>query len=98
MDPERSDCDELYSDVQDVATVKFRVNCRFDSKSGAALVMYKPQLSSLPRDERVVRLLKEFHILKGKYIVTEVTSCPAYILVMSIQGTSWAIGPRHMGS
>ncbi|KAF8554051.1 hypothetical protein OG21DRAFT_1413271 [Imleria badia] len=66
------------------STVKLQVNCRFGSKCGAVLVMYKPQLSSFPRDEQLVRLLKEFHtVLKGKHIVTEVTSCPAYVMVMS---------------
>lgn len=77
------------SGVQDVASVKFQVNCQFESKRGAALVMYKPQLSYLPRDEQLTNLLKTFHsVLKGSCIVTEVISCPAYVMAMSTQSAS----------
>jgi hypothetical protein len=85
-DLETTDYDRPHSGVQDVAAVKLEVNCRFESERGAALVMYKPQLSYLPRDERLSKLLKTFSsVLKGSCIVTEVTSCPAYVLVMSTQ-------------
>lgn len=94
---ETTDYDQFHSGVQDVAAVKFQVNCQFENKCGAALVMYKPQLSYLPRDEQLPRLLKEFHsVLKGMCIVTEVISCPAYILVMSTQSESWVVGPRTL--
>ncbi|KAF8126282.1 hypothetical protein EV363DRAFT_1348183 [Boletus edulis] len=73
-------------DAHAAANVKLQVNCQFTSKCGAALVLYKPQLSCLPRDEQLVRLLRKFHdALNGKYIVTEVISCPAYVMVMSTQ-------------
>lgn len=82
------------SDVQNVAPVKLRVNCQFTRKSGAALVIYKPQISCLPRNEQLTKLLKESHaVLKGKCIVTEVISCPAYIMVMSSQRESCGVGP-----
>ncbi|KAG1778445.1 hypothetical protein EV702DRAFT_1096641 [Suillus placidus] len=50
----------------------------------AVLVMYKPRYSSLPNDEHIVRLLESMpDVLKGKYIVTEVISCAAYIMHLS---------------
>lgn len=72
--------------MQEIATAQLRVNCQFASKCGAALVMYRPQISCLPRDQQLVELLKNLQVvLKEKYIVTEVISCPAYVMVMSSQ-------------
>ncbi|KAG1856689.1 hypothetical protein DFJ58DRAFT_784437 [Suillus subalutaceus] len=65
----------------------FKIDLQFDgNKPAAVLVMYKPRYTSLPHDERIIRLLKSMPgILKGKYIVTEVISCAAYMMHMSDQ-------------
>ncbi|KAG1775610.1 hypothetical protein EV702DRAFT_422190 [Suillus placidus] len=67
--------------------VALKVDFQFDGgKPAAALVMYKPRYISLPKDERIIRLLKSRpDILKGKYVVTEVISCAAYVMYMSDQ-------------
>ncbi|KAG1758884.1 hypothetical protein EDD22DRAFT_783337 [Suillus occidentalis] len=74
--------------VQSGETV-LKVDLQFASnKPAAVLVMYKPRYSSLPNDERIIRLIKSVpDILKGKYIVTEVISCAAYTMHMYNQKT-----------
>ncbi|KAF9221221.1 hypothetical protein BS17DRAFT_810126 [Gyrodon lividus] len=72
--------------LQGTVDVKLRVNFQFDHKIGASLVMYKPQNTSIPKDERLTRLLRAMPgTLKAKHLVTEVTSCPSYVMVMSSQ-------------
>jgi len=62
-----------------------KVNFEFEGrKRAAAMVMYKPRYISLPKDERIIELFKSRpDDLKGKYIVTEVICCPAYMMYMS---------------
>ncbi|KAG1726138.1 hypothetical protein EDB19DRAFT_2043071 [Suillus lakei] len=66
-------------------TAVLELNLQFDGKKPeAVLVMHKPTYSSLPNDERIVRLVKSMPgILQGKYIITEVVSCAAYMMYMS---------------
>ncbi|KAG0700402.1 hypothetical protein DFH29DRAFT_635950 [Suillus ampliporus] len=46
--------------------------------------MHKLRYSNLPNDERIIRLPKSTPgILKGKYIVTEVISCAAFMMLLS---------------
>ncbi|KAG1724595.1 hypothetical protein EDB19DRAFT_1644489 [Suillus lakei] len=75
------------SPVPGVANVALKLDLQFDgSKPAAVLVMHKPRYSSLPNDERIIRLLKSMvDTLKGKYIVTEVISCAAYMMHLSDQ-------------
>ncbi|KAG1724596.1 hypothetical protein EDB19DRAFT_1915444 [Suillus lakei] len=71
--------------VPGAANVALEVNFQFDgTKPAAVLVMHKPRYSSLPNDERIIRLLKAMaDTLKGKYIVTEVVTCAAYMMHLS---------------
>ncbi|KIJ60757.1 hypothetical protein HYDPIDRAFT_31974 [Hydnomerulius pinastri MD-312] len=72
--------------LQSEANVSLRFNFDFRDKGGAGMVLYKPQYSSFPKDERLTSLLKTAReILRGKCIVTEVISCPAYLIVLSGQ-------------
>ncbi|KAG1783391.1 hypothetical protein EV702DRAFT_959471 [Suillus placidus] len=81
--------------------VALKVDLQFDgNKPAAAMVIHKPTYSSLPNDERITMLLKSMpDILKGKYIVTEVISCAAYMMHLSYQKaekfsvTLQALGP-----
>ncbi|KAG1807101.1 uncharacterized protein BJ212DRAFT_1387950 [Suillus subaureus] len=75
------------ADVPGGGNVALKVNFQFDGrKPAAALVMYKPRYISLPKDERIVELLKSRpDVLKGKCVVTEVISCAAYMMYMSKQ-------------
>ncbi|KAG1729790.1 hypothetical protein EDB19DRAFT_1641684 [Suillus lakei] len=75
--------------VQSGETV-LKLDLQFASnKPEAVLVMYKPKYSSLPNDERIIRLIKSVpNILRGKYIITEVTSCAAYMMHMHDQSKS----------
>lgn len=87
--------------VPGVVNVALKLDVQFDGdKPAAVLIMHKPKYSSLPNDERITRLLKSMpHILKGKYIVTEVISCAAYMMHLSDQRaekfsvTLKAVGP-----
>ncbi|KAG1804341.1 hypothetical protein EV424DRAFT_1647481 [Suillus variegatus] len=65
--------------------VALQVDFEFEGRKRAAvMVMYKPRYISLPEDERIIELLKcRPEKLKGKYIVTEVICCPAYMMYMS---------------
>jgi hypothetical protein len=75
--------------VPGVVDVALKLDLQFDgNKPAAVLVMYKPRYRSLPNDERIIKLIKSMpDILKGKYIVTEVISCAAYMMRMSNQKT-----------
>ncbi|KAG1852136.1 hypothetical protein DFJ58DRAFT_791694 [Suillus subalutaceus] len=75
------------ADVPGGVNVALKVNFQFDGrKPAAALVMYKPRYISLPNNERIILLLKSRpDVLKGKYVVTEVISCAAYMMYMSSQ-------------
>ncbi|KAG1847406.1 hypothetical protein F4604DRAFT_1935913 [Suillus subluteus] len=70
-----------------VVNATLKLNLQFDgNKPAAVLVMYKPRYRSLPNDERIIRLIKSMpDILKGKYVVTEVISCAAYMMHLSDQ-------------
>jgi hypothetical protein len=70
--------------------VALKVDFQFEGgKPAAALVMYKPRYITLPNDGRIIKLLKSRpDMLKGKYIVTEVISCAAYVMYMSDQSKS----------
>ena len=50
--------------------------------------MHKPRYISLPNDERLIRLFDSMPELKGKYIITEVVSCAAYMMHLSDKGKS----------
>ncbi|KIJ60772.1 hypothetical protein HYDPIDRAFT_43109 [Hydnomerulius pinastri MD-312] len=72
--------------VQSQANVSLHVNFEFRDEGGAILVLHKPQYSSLPKDERFTSLFRAAHeALKGKSIITQVISCPAYLMVLSRQ-------------
>jgi hypothetical protein len=75
--------------VQSGETV-LKVDLQFTSnKPEAVLVLYKPRYTSLPNDERIIRLIKSApDILKWKFIVTEVISCAAYMMHMCNQSES----------
>ncbi|KAF9231939.1 hypothetical protein BU15DRAFT_67910 [Melanogaster broomeanus] len=63
---------EILPVIQDLTSVKLRVNLKFNQKIGAGSAIYKPQSPSFPKDERITDLLKtRSDILKGKYLVTE---------------------------
>ncbi|KAG0706266.1 hypothetical protein DFH29DRAFT_798731 [Suillus ampliporus] len=72
-------------DIPGAVNASLKVDLQFDGhKRAAVLVMHKPRYSNLPNDERVIRLLKSLpDIVKGKYIVTEVISCAAYMMHLS---------------
>ncbi|KAG1842270.1 hypothetical protein DFJ58DRAFT_707480 [Suillus subalutaceus] len=80
-----SDCAAV--PVPGVVNVALKLDLQFDgNKPAAVLVMHKPRYSSLPHDERIIRVLKSMPgVLKGKYIVTEVISCAAYMMHLSDQ-------------
>ncbi|KAG2151071.1 uncharacterized protein EDB93DRAFT_1249563 [Suillus bovinus] len=69
----------------DAENVALRIEFQFEGrKRAAALVMYKPKYISLPNNDRLIDLLKNRpDVLKGKYIVTEVMRCDAYMMYMS---------------
>ncbi|KAG1795982.1 uncharacterized protein HD556DRAFT_1234785 [Suillus plorans] len=71
--------------VSGVVNVALKVDFEFEGrKRAAAMVMYQPRYISLPKDERIIELLKcRPEKLKGKYIVTEVICCAAYMMYMS---------------
>ncbi|KIJ60774.1 hypothetical protein HYDPIDRAFT_116833 [Hydnomerulius pinastri MD-312] len=72
--------------AQSQANVSLRYDFEFRDNGGAGLVLYKPQHSSLPKDDDFAMLLKVAHkTLRGKYFITEVISCPAYLMVLSSQ-------------
>lgn len=73
--------------VPDAANIALKVDFQFEGgRPAAALVMYKPGYISLPKDERIINLLKSRpDVPKGKYVVTEVISCAAYVMYMSNQ-------------
>ncbi|KAF9231126.1 hypothetical protein BU15DRAFT_82796 [Melanogaster broomeanus] len=75
--------------VQNQANAGLHVNFGFGDKGGALLVMYKPEYSSLPTgDGHLTSFLKAAHkAVKDRYIVTEVVSCPAYLMAMSREKT-----------
>ncbi|KAG1851212.1 hypothetical protein C8R48DRAFT_676501 [Suillus tomentosus] len=55
-----------------------------EAKQAAAMVVYKPRYISLPKDECIIELFKSRpDDLKGKYIITKVICCPAYVMYMS---------------
>ncbi|KAG1845616.1 hypothetical protein C8R48DRAFT_734017 [Suillus tomentosus] len=71
--------------VPSTTNVALKVKFRFDGgKRAAAMVVYRPIYISLPKDERIIEMFKSRpEVLKGKYIVTEVIRCPAYMMYMS---------------
>jgi hypothetical protein len=71
--------------VSGVVNIALKLDLQFDgNKPAAVLVMHKPRYSSLPNDERIIKLIKSMpDILKGKYIVTDVISCAAYMMHLS---------------
>jgi hypothetical protein len=73
------------SGVQSIGSVTFKVELQFQNDSrGAALIMSKPRYTSLPKDERIVGLFKSVPgVLRGKFVVTEVISCSAYLMHLS---------------
>jgi hypothetical protein len=76
--------------VPGAVTIALKLDLQFASnKPEAVLVMHKPTYHTLPNDERIIRLIKFVpDILKGKYIVTEVISCAAYMMHMCNQSKS----------
>ncbi|KAF9231124.1 hypothetical protein BU15DRAFT_82794 [Melanogaster broomeanus] len=73
------------TNVQSQANAGLHINFGFGNKGGAILVLYKPQYSSFPSvDGRLTSFLRAAtKAVKDKYIVTEVISCPAYLMAMS---------------
>lgn len=71
--------------MPDAVNIALKVDFQFEGgRPAAALVMYKLRYISLPKDERIINLLMSRpDILKGKYVVTEVISCAAYVMYMS---------------
>jgi len=73
------------AEVPGIVNVALKVQFQFSGKKrAAALVMYKPRYITLPKDERITKLLKSKHnVFEGKYVVTEVICCAAYVMYMS---------------
>jgi hypothetical protein len=73
-------------DVQGQVRAGLHINFKFGDKGGAILVLHRPEHSSFPNDvnDCLTGLLKAAHnTVRDKYLVTEVISCPAYMLAMS---------------
>ncbi|KAF9230413.1 hypothetical protein BU15DRAFT_83660 [Melanogaster broomeanus] len=72
-------------DVQNQANAGLQVNFGFGDKGGVVLALYQTQKSSFSiADERLASVLKLGHkAVKERYFVTEVVSCPAYLLAFS---------------
>ncbi|KAF9232291.1 hypothetical protein BU15DRAFT_55171 [Melanogaster broomeanus] len=80
--------------AQNQANAGLHVNFAFGDKGGAVLVLYKPEYSSLPTgDGRLTSVLKAAHkAVKDRYFVTEVVSCPAYLMAMSTESKYSLLG------
>lgn len=69
--------------------VAFNVELEFENEQGATLIMREPRYTSLPKDERIGEWFKSRpRVLRGKYVVTEVMSCAAYLMHLSAKGKS----------
>ncbi|OAX37728.1 hypothetical protein K503DRAFT_801028 [Rhizopogon vinicolor AM-OR11-026] len=68
-----------------IGNASLNFDLEFDNnKRAAVLIMYKPRYTHLPNDERITKLLSTSpDELKGKYIVTQVISCAAYMMYLS---------------
>jgi hypothetical protein len=60
----------------------FKYSISFKNKRSALLAMIKPVLTEIPNQGKMRKLL-DIPVLKGKAIVTEVYSCPAYASVLT---------------
>jgi len=70
--------------ITNTTELSLRVQIQCMGSRGAALIVHKPQYWTLPHDQGIYKLLKERpDPLDGKYIVTEVIKCPAYVLYLS---------------
>ncbi|KAG1790830.1 uncharacterized protein HD556DRAFT_680877 [Suillus plorans] len=71
--------------VPGAANVALKVEFEFDGrKQAAVLVMYKPRYISFPKNERIIELLNSIpDVLKGKYVISEVTTCAAFMMYLS---------------
>jgi len=67
------------------ASDALKIEFEFDGrKQAAVLVMYKPRYISFPKNERIIELLNSRPgVLKGKYIISEVTTCAAFMMYLS---------------
>ena len=73
-----------HSAIPNATELSLRVQLQCMGSRGAALIVHKPQYWTLPHDQGIYKLLKEKpDPLDGKYIVTEVIKCPAYVLYLS---------------
>jgi len=67
------------SDAQDVL---FTTQWQFNASRGAILLMYKPQMKSIP-DEIFTPSLLGSPALKNKWVVSQVWTCPGFYMYLS---------------
>jgi len=72
-------------DTASLATASINGTWKFTGGSGAMLFMTKPCIKSIPPGT-ILKHLAEVPALKDKYLVTEVSKCPAYALYLSTKG------------
>ncbi|KAG1821256.1 hypothetical protein EV424DRAFT_1401755 [Suillus variegatus] len=77
--------DRVAAPAPGAASDALKVEFEFDGrKQAAVLVMYKPRYISFPKNERIIELLNSRpSVLKGKYIISEVTTCAAFMMYLS---------------
>ncbi|KAK7678967.1 hypothetical protein QCA50_014746 [Cerrena zonata] len=73
---------EPTASIPGVAEASVKGSWQFDTKRGALLVMHEPCNTYIPPKALLKKLLN-VPVLKNKYLVTEIFSCPAYSLYLS---------------
>ena len=62
----------------------FRTHWQFNSRRGAVLLMYQPQLISVP--DALFNEIRNVPILKNKSVVYQVFNCPGFYMYLSNKG------------
>ncbi|THH28677.1 hypothetical protein EUX98_g5524 [Antrodiella citrinella] len=73
----------VHADLLPAASAEFTGRWQFDSTRGALLVLVKPRLASIPNEFFRPEDIPKYQCLRGKHIITEVHTCPAFALCYS---------------
>ncbi|KAF7427960.1 hypothetical protein PC9H_007177 [Pleurotus ostreatus] len=72
---------DVHANVGDVVGGAFKGQWKFDKSRGALLVMDRPETTVIA--DQLLTALIGVEKLRGRYLITEVFSCPGYVLYLS---------------
>lgn len=87
--------DALMERDANIVSANFQGRYDFGKGRAALLIAYQPKYMTLPRNLSASKILQH-RLLKNMALVTDVTTCPSYVLYFNAEGTHLAAHHKYV--